>query len=205
MLFPQLKPVPLAVRRARSYYCLRVAVGINTPADARTILRIHQTIHMQQAKQFSLILGISVWAILIGGIAYSNLVYMPPYLTHLPDSNSLIRGEYGLHDENFWMLIHPIVILISIAMLLLNWKQKRRRTLIATAFGIYAVALIVTAFYFVPELKAFAAADPTVDLLEWRARGAKWLSLSIVRGGCIFVGFVLLLLALSKGEKAATA
>ena len=158
---------------------------------------------MQQARQLSLIAGICIWAILIGGIAYSNLVYMPPYLGHLPESNSLIRGDYGLHDENFWMRVHPVGILLSIAMLVLNWKQKNRRVLIGTAFGIYAAALVVTAIYFVPELQAFAAEDPGVGVVEWRARGAQWMTLSLVRGTCIFAGFVLLLIALSKNEPSA--
>lgn len=160
---------------------------------------------MQNAKQVTLFLCIIFWAILIGGIAYSNLVYMPPYLGHLPESNSLIRGDYGLHDENFWMRVHPVVILLSILVLVLNWKQKTRRVLIGIAFGIYAAALVVTALYFVPELQAFAAEDPGVGVIEWRARGAQWMTLSLVRGSCIFAGFVLLLIALSKNEPTARA
>lgn len=160
---------------------------------------------MQNAKQVALFLCIIFWAILIGGISYSNLVYMPPYLRHLPESNSLIRGDYGLHDENFWMRVHPVVILLSILVLVLNWKQKTRRVLIGIAFGIYAAALVVTALYFVPELQAFAAEDPGVGVIEWRARGAQWMTLSLVRGSCIFAGFVLLLIALSKNEPTARA
>ena len=153
---------------------------------------------MQNARQLSLILSICFWAILIGGIAYSHVVYMPQYLGHLPESNKLIQGDYGLHDEDFWMRIHPIVILLSILTLALNWKQKSRRVLIAAGFGIYVLALVVTALYFVPELKAFAAQDPAVSSAEWKERGAQWLNLSLVRGGCIFASFVLLLIALTK-------
>jgi hypothetical protein len=153
---------------------------------------------MQNAKQLTLFLCIIFWAILIGGIGYSHVVYMPAYLGHLPASNSLIQGEYGLHDENFWMLIHPVVILTSIAALAFNWKMKSRRKLIATAFGIYALALVVTALYFVPELQAFAKAGLEEPAADWQARGEQWLKLSLVRGSCIFVGFVLLLLALTK-------
>lgn len=153
---------------------------------------------MQNARQLSLILSICFWAILIGGIAYSNLVYMPPYLGHLPESNSLIRGAFGLHDEDFWMRIHPVVILLLILTLALNWKLKSRRVLIGAGFGIYVLALVVTALYFVPELKAFAAQDPAVSSDEWKERGAQWLNLSLVRGCFLFAAFVLLLVALTK-------
>ena len=84
-----------------------------------------------QAKQLSIFITISVWAMLIGGIMYSHIVYMPAYLGHLPESNSLIRGAYGLKDENFWMVIHPFAILSTIVSLVLNWKNKERRRLIS--------------------------------------------------------------------------
>src|SRR5688572_29844801 len=105
-----------------------------------------------QAKQFSLFVTISIWAMLIGGIMYSHIVYMPAYLGHLPESNNLIRGEYGLKDENFWMFIHPFAILSTILTLILNWKQKERRTLISITAVIYGLVIIVTAIYFVPGL-----------------------------------------------------
>ncbi len=153
---------------------------------------------MHNAKQLLLILCICFWAILIGGIVYSHVVYLPPYLGHLPESNSLIRGDYGLHEENFWMRIHPVIILLSILTLVLNWKLKSRRVLIGAGFGIYVLALVVTALYFVPELKAFAAQDPAVSSAEWKERGAQWLNLSLVRGCFLFAAFVLLLVALTK-------
>ncbi len=84
---------------------------------------------MQNAKQLSLFTAITIWAILIGGVVYSHIVYFPPYLSHLPESNKLITGEYGLHDEMFWMLVHPLAILLTIITLLLNWKLKTRRSL----------------------------------------------------------------------------
>jgi hypothetical protein len=82
-------------------------------------LIIKKTI-MQKSRQISLFITITLWAIIIGGISYSHVVYFPPYLSHLPESNRLITGEYGLHDENFWMLVHPLAILFTIIPLILS-------------------------------------------------------------------------------------
>ncbi len=78
---------------------------------------------MHKAKQISLYAAIICWAVLIGGVMYSHIVYMPAYLGHLPESNQLITGKFGLRDENFWMLIHPWAILTTILTLILNWKM----------------------------------------------------------------------------------
>lgn len=157
---------------------------------------------MEQLKQASLYLAIFFWAMIVGGIMYSHIVYFPPYLAHLPVSNQLISGEYGLHDENFWMFIHPVTVLLTITTLVLNWRLKQRRTFILITAGIYALAIFFTAIYFVPELKAFAkstASSATVS--ELFERGQTWQHRSWIRGSFMLTGFIMLLVALQKGNK----
>jgi hypothetical protein len=158
---------------------------------------------MQTVKQLSLFIVIALWAILIGGVMYSHIVYFPAYLSHLPESNKLITGEYGLHDENFWMLVHPFAILSTVATLILNWKFLAGRKLILTSFSIYALAIIVTAIYFVPELKAFANSSITPNITEakWNQRGQRWQQFSWIRGSFLFIGFIMLLIALTKNKQ----
>lgn len=157
---------------------------------------------MQQAKQVSLFIAITAWAILIGGILYAHIVYFPPYLSHLPESNTLITGPFGLREESFWMRIHPFAILATIAALLLNWKIKARRKFILIATIIYALVIIATATYFLPGLLAFAESgnSSTVTAAEWYQRGQTWQYLSWIRGAFMFAGFILLLVALTKSE-----
>ena len=132
---------------------------------------------------------------------YSHIVYFPPYLSHLPESNSLISGDYALHDENFWLSLHPILIVTTIATLILNWRLVTRRKFILIPLCIYAMALTATAFYFVPGLMAFADSHhSTVPASEWTQRGQTWQHLSWIRGSSLFVGFVMLLIALTKGR-----
>ncbi len=161
---------------------------------------------MQQARQISLFITITLWAIIIGGVLYSHIVYFPPYLSHLPESNNLITGEYGLKDQNFWMPLHPLAILSTITSLIVNWKETARRKLILIATGIYALAIIATAIYFVPNLIAFADSgkSTTVTAAEWYQRGQTWQQLSWIRGATLFVGFILLLVSLTKTASVTT-
>ncbi|HNU89405.1 MAG TPA: DUF1772 domain-containing protein [Ferruginibacter sp.] len=157
---------------------------------------------MQQFKQVSLYLAIFFWAMIVGGIVYSHIVYFPAYLTHLPASNQLISGEYGLHDENFWMFIHPVTMALTITTLVLNWRSKQRRTFILITTGIYAFVIFFTAIYFVPELQAFAKSTGTsATVSELFERGQTWQHRSWIRGSFMLTGFIMLLVALQRGNK----
>lgn len=149
------------------------------------------------ARTISLMVSIIFYGILIGGVVYSHVVFFPPYLSALPNSAVLVNGPYALHDENFWMLIHPLTILALLVALVLNWKIPARRKLIAIPLTLYIVALIVTALYFVPELRAFRSSPSSgVSAVEWYERGQRWQHLSWTRGTILGLAMVPLLLAL---------
>ncbi|HLG02402.1 MAG TPA: DUF1772 domain-containing protein [Bacteroidia bacterium] len=157
---------------------------------------------MTQARQFFLYLTVVTWGIIIGGVVYSHIVYFPPFLSHLPESTSMLKGDYGIHEENFWMFIHPVAILSTLAALMLNWKVTARRKFILTPTVIYALAILATATYFVPELIAFSESSDstTVTAAEWLERGQTWQYLSWIRGSFMFAGFISLLIALTKAN-----
>ncbi len=155
------------------------------------------------ARQLSLIITITFWATILGGAMYSHVVYFPAYLSHLPESNQLITGEFGLKDSNFWMYIHPIAIVSFATTLALNWKLEIKRKFILTTAITYVVILITTATYFVPELMAFADStnDTSVTAANLFERGQTWQLLSWIRGIVIYCCFILLLIALTKNPK----
>ncbi len=151
----------------------------------------------------SLMLSIVLWGTLLGGVAYSHLVYFPVYLSALPGSAVVVNGPYGLNEGRFWTLIHPLLILSLIATLLLNWRQPRRRKLVGVTIALYALAIAATAVYFVPELIAFAdSPNLAVSPAEWSARGRRWQRLSWARGGVMYIAFIPLLLALATPASA---
>jgi hypothetical protein len=148
---------------------------------------------------YSLFLAIILWGTLLGGIAYSHLVYFPVYLSALPDSAVVVNGTYGLNEVPFWMTIHPLLILSLIVALALNWKSKPRRKLISISLAIYIVVIVVSQVYFIPELVAFERSpESSMSPAEWLARGQRWQRLSWIRGATMYAGVLPLLLALTK-------
>jgi uncharacterized membrane protein len=140
--------------------------------------------------------------ILLGGIVYSHVVYFPVYLSGLPDSAVLVNGPFALHEEKFWLMIHPLAILSLIVSLALNWKSRNRRNLILIPLIVYIGAIIVTSLYFVPELRNFQK-SPTMNIsaAEWFARGQRWQYLSWTRGTIMGLSYIALLLAMVVREK----
>ncbi len=151
---------------------------------------------------YSLFLTIILWGTLLGGIAYSHLVYFPVYLSALPDSAVVVNGPYGLQEARFWSLIHPLLILSFIFTLILNWQLPARRKLILISFTVYLLVIAITLLYFVPELRAFERSpESNLTAAEWFARGERWQRLSWIRGVICNIAFVPLLLALTKPEQ----
>lgn len=147
----------------------------------------------------ALCLSIILWGTLLGGAAYSTLVYFPAYLSALPDSAVVVNGKYGLNEGVFWLTIHPLLILSLITTFVLNRKHSERRKLILTTCAIYFVMLVVTQIYFLPELGAFRhSPQSNVSPAEWLARGQRWQRLNWVRGVVGYAAIVPLLLALTK-------
>jgi hypothetical protein len=153
------------------------------------------------ARTIALMVSILLMGILLGGVIYSHLVYFPVYLSALPDSAVLVNGPYALHEERFWLLIHPLAILSLIISLALNWKIRARRKLIIITLAVYLLAIVATSLYFLPELRAFQnSPNLNVSRAEWFARGQRWQYLSWVRGTFMGLSIVPLLLALRVRE-----
>jgi|ERR1043165_7828878 hypothetical protein len=154
-----------------------------------------------KARTIALLISAVMMGILIGGIVYAHIVFFPPYLSALPNSAVLVNGPYALHDEYFWTLIHPPAVLSLVVALILNWKIPARRKLIAIPLIVYVLAIVATALYFVPELRAFkASANSGLSAAEWYARGQRWQHLSWTRGTLIGLSYIPLLLALVVRE-----
>ena len=147
----------------------------------------------------ALMVAIILWGTLLGGIAYSHIVYFPVYLGDLPNSAVVVNGPYGLNEVIFWAIIHPLLIISLVVALLLNWNSKLRRKLIAISFIVYVIVLLVSAFYFIPELALFKhSSESTVSATEWLARGKRWQRLSWLRGLTMYLAIIPLLFALTK-------
>lgn len=136
--------------------------------------------------------------IVIGGAVYEHLNVVPTWAAAPPASLSMFQGEYGLNPELFWMLIHPVNLVLFILTIGFHWRSERRKNLLIV-FISYVVILIITFIHFVPELISITetAYSTRVDS-NLTARASMWEILSIVRLGVLVVLSIILLLGLTK-------
>jgi hypothetical protein len=61
--------------------------------------------------------------------------------------------------------------------------------------------LVVSSLFFIPELMAFKQSpESNLPPAEWLERGKRWQYLSWIRGTVCFLGFIPLLIALTKAN-----
>jgi len=151
---------------------------------------------------YTLMVATVLYGVLLGGVVYSHVVFFPVYLSSLPDSAVLTNGQFALHDENFWMLIHPMLLLSLIITLFVNWADRYRRNRIALTLAVYALVLVISITWFVPSLLEFKDSPrSSVAVEEWHDRGDRWQHMSWLRGATLFIFSIPLLLALVKPEE----
>jgi len=138
------------------------------------------------------------FAIIIGGAIYEHLGVVPQWSAAPPVSLTMFQGQYGLKPETFWMIIHPLTVLLFVVSLILHWKTRRKKTLLLV-FGGYVCILIITSIYFVPELISIITTTPSsvVDA-DMTRRAATWEALSIVRLFVLIISSLVLFSGLTK-------
>jgi hypothetical protein len=145
-----------------------------------------------------LILGSIGFIIVIGGATYEHAAIVPAWSAAVPESLAMFQGKYALAPQNFWILVHPVTLVLLIAAVIANWNTSRRNYILTTLVG-YAGILAITSVYFVPELIALTQTSysTTVDP-DLTRRANLWELLSLVRLAALLVLAFVLLLGLSK-------
>ena len=121
------------------------------------------------------------FTIMIGGAVYEHLNVVPRWSAAPPVSLSMFQGEYGLNPALFWMIIHPVNLLLFILTTVLYWKTERRKNMVVV-FATYIAILVITNIYFVPELISIISTpfSQSVDAALTQ-RASLWETLSLVR------------------------
>lgn len=153
---------------------------------------------------YLLIAAAMSFMIVIGGGVYEHMNIVPKWKLAPPASLTMFQGEYGINPGNFWQLIHPVTLILLIAALIANWKTVRRKYILINITG-YAIILIITFTYFVPELLAIIQTpyEPAAnnDLVS---KAGLWEKLSLARLVFMIVIAVILLRGLTKGNESVT-
>lgn len=140
------------------------------------------------------------FSVIVGAAIYEHTALWPAAFSEPPKSLSVFQGPYRLNAAAFWMPVHPVTLLLLVITLVVSWKTKRRKHLLITMAG-YVLILLATFSFFVPELLELTgtAYSDTVDP-SLQARGSRWITLSLVRGGILIVLAINLLLGLTERE-----
>ncbi len=147
----------------------------------RSTISKGETETMKNFKNLIYILACMSYTVVIGAATYEHLAVWPRAFAAPPASLTMFQGDYGLNPAAFWTKIHTVLLVLLIIALIAHWRTSRRRSIVVT-FAIYAVLMVATAVYFVPELVAITGTDfaTTVDP-DLVARGQKWQMLSWFR------------------------
>ncbi len=138
--------------------------------------------------------------VVIGGAVYEHMNVVPTWSAAPPISLSMFQGEYGLKPELFWMIIHPVNLVLFILTMVIHWRTARRKNLLIV-FGTYILILVITSIYFVPELISITSAEySTAADANLTERATMWETLSLVRLGVLVVLALLLLMGLTKSR-----
>jgi hypothetical protein len=138
------------------------------------------------------------FSIVIGGAVYEHMGVVPKWVAAPPASLSMFQGTYGLDPSGFWIIIHPVTLLLFSVTLILVWQSKSRPFLLVT-FGGYIVILIITFIFFVPELIAITGTGYSGNIDNSLVQRAKlWETLSLIRLFFLVVLSIVLFLGLTR-------
>jgi hypothetical protein len=139
-------------------------------------------------KDLLLILASICFIIIFGAAVYEHIAVIPAWSSGPPVSLHIFQGEHAIKAANFWMMIHPVTLLLMIGALMVNWNTARRRNLLIVLIS-YALILAVTAIYFVPTLMGFMG-EPYSDTVNeaLTSKAKMWEMLSLVR--LVFIAFL---------------
>lgn len=165
------------------------------------LLQIHHNQnHLIMKRDILYAVSCLAFAIIIGGAVYEHLNVVPTWAAQPPASLSMFQGEYGLKPELFWMIIHPVNLVLFTLTLLFHWRSGRRKNIIIVLAS-YIVILITTALFFVPELISITNAPfsqtPDPELVQ---RAALWETLSIIRMAILAILAIILFTGLTKAN-----
>lgn len=141
------------------------------------------------------------FSVIVGAAIYEHTALWPAAFSEPPKSLMVFQGPYRLDAAMFWMLVHPVTLLLFVITLAVSWNTNRRKNVLI-AMGGYVVILLVTFSFFVPELLELTGTpySDTVDA-SLQSRASRWTTLSLIRLGLLIVLAMNLLVGLTKAEK----
>jgi len=138
------------------------------------------------------------FTVILGSGIYEHTAIWPHAFSEPPRSLKMFLGNFQLNSDTFWTFIHTITLVLFLIALKLNWTSAWRLHLLIPLV-VYAVLLIATFTYFVPELIKLISTQysDTIDT-SLQYQSSMWIKLSLFRLFIILSMSIFLLMGLTK-------
>ncbi len=112
--------------------------------------------------------------------SYEHVVIVPEWTAAPPGSLAMFHGAHAIDTGRWWRVVHIPTLTLSVAAFALLRGHPRR--LAGAAALVYALVLVATLAWYLPELTALTG-DPAgaIAQAEWKARAERWEVASLAR------------------------
>ena len=93
----------------------------------------------QRISKWSVVLLCLSSALALGGGVYETVVLMPLWSASPPASFSIIQPGTGVPLQTFWIPVHAAITVLSLAALVLTWRDRRVRRWLLSGLASYLV------------------------------------------------------------------
>ena len=131
--------------------------------------------------------------------SYEHVVIVPEWTAAPPGSLAMFHGAHAIDTGRWWRVVHiPTLTLCVAAFARLRGHPRRR--LAGAAALVYALVLVATLAWYLPELTALTG-DPAAAIVqaEWKARAERWEVASLARLAAMYAVAGLLVRAAFHG------
>ncbi len=131
--------------------------------------------------------------------SYEHVVIVPEWTAAPPGSLAMFHGAHAIDTGRWWRVVHIPTLTLSVAAFARLGGHPRRRLAGAAAL-VYALVLVATLAWYLPELTALTG-DPTAAIVhaEWKARAERWEVASLARLAAMYAVASLLVRAAFHG------
>lgn len=138
--------------------------------------------------------------VVLGGTIFSVMVEYPNWFANVPSSLEATRNFYKvLHPGYFFQTFGPTVLLTGILFIIVGWRIKEARNMVAAAVAVLFAIELLTFIYIYPRLWIMLGPDSasqTVEALQTASR--QFTTADQIRTGLCFVAAALSISALFK-------
>ncbi len=107
---------------------------------------------MESVRSWVLTLAVIAVCMSLGGACYESVVMAPNYSVNVPESLTHARGFLTQsHPGNYFRVLAPATQVLLLLSVLLNWRTRKARWWLVTAFALMVLTDVITYTFHYPR------------------------------------------------------